>query len=131
MFSSPRIKGYSQDNVWAAANSSIQLDCHFTAPTRQGIASVVWKKDDFPLYNSVHYAIKNFSSPETNTVSSMLTIDIVADKDEGIYSCYCLLNKSMVTSRQPVLSGTRHIHLRIGEEEESMCLHIGAIVCLI
>jgi len=81
-----------------------------------GVTIIVWKKDKIPLDNPDKYIIKNYVTPETNTVSSTLTIDSVSNKDGGTYSCYAILNKTMVTSKLFARSAMRHIYLHIGEE---------------
>ena len=86
-----------------------------------GVTIVIWKKEKIPLNSSDNYTIKNYVSPESSTVSSTLTIDSVTNKDEGTYSCYAFLNKSLVTSRQSVLTDTSYFHLHIEKEEGSMC----------
>ena len=75
---------------------------------------MVWLKDNAPINNS-RYSIKNTAPPGIDVVTSTLTIDGVTNDDEGIFSCYCHLNESMVTSDEPVLSGISNIHLQIGK----------------
>ena len=116
VFDQPRLKSSSQDQIWARANTTKQLQCHFSAPTMPGVTIIVWKKDKIPLDNPDKYIIKNYVTPETNTVSSTLTIDSVSNKDGGTYSCYAILNKTMVTSKLFARSAMRHIYLHIGEE---------------
>ena len=84
---------------------------------------MVWLKDDEAINNS-RYSIKNTAPPGIGVVTSTLTIDGVTDGDKGIFSCYCRLNKSMVTSDGPVLSKISNIHLHIGEEGEGTFVRI-------
>jgi len=79
---------------------------------------MVWLKDNILINDLEHYRIKNSAPPGIGVVTSTLIIDSVGDDDEGIFSCYCQLNKSMVTSDKPVLSSVSSIHLHIGEGGE-------------
>jgi len=116
VFDQPRLKSLSEDQIWVTPNTTEQLQCLFSAPTMPGVTIIVWKKNNIPLNNPGEYTIHNYVSPETSTVSSTLTIDRVTSKDEGTYSCYCVLNKTLVISSQFIRSGMRNIHLHIGEE---------------
>jgi len=85
---------------------------------------MVWLKDNILIDDSEHYSIKNSAPPGIGVVTSTLKIDSVSDDDEGIFSCYCRLNETMVTSDKPVLSGVSNIYLHIGEGEEGMYVYM-------
>ena len=121
VFKRPRLKSPSQLHTWATVNSTKILQCQVYAPEMTGVTIMVWLKDNAPINNSC-YSIKNTAPLGIGVVTSTLTIDGVTNDDEGIFSCYCHLNKSMVTSDEPVSSEISNIHLHIGE---------GTFVCIL
>ena len=94
VFNTPKVIAGPNKHIKTKLNDSISLQCQFRAPFE--VTIVVWLKDNLPVKNTQHYNITS--------------------EDEGIYTCYCYYNRTVVTTSKYVVSNemSTTLHLRKG-----------------
>ena len=111
----------SDIEVCAAENDNVSLHCSFNASTMDGATIVVWLKD-----NSVIKGYDNETRPvqgKNDELISTLHIRNFTRKDQGVYTCYCYYNESLVTSHKLVTSDEATVYVKANcpAKEDSKC----------
>ena len=115
VFNTPKVIAGPNKHIKIKLNDSISLQCQFRAPFE--VTIVVWLKDNLPVKNTQHYNIITTTNPGVDDlIVSNLNINTITSEDEGIYTCYCYYNRTVVTTSKYVVSNEMStiIHLRKG-----------------
>ena len=95
-------------------NETVTFQCKIQAPTMDGVTIVVWLKNNWPIQDTEHYKINTTTNPGVeDLIISDLSINAFTGHDQGIYTCYCYYNRTMVTTSKPVLSNYAYYFLSI------------------
>ena len=85
--------------------SNISLLCWIKAPFKGSI--VEWQK------NGHNVTLKHIEVEQGNEILSNVTIVNVTQEDDGNYSCRCYYNRSIVTTRETIISNTDTVTVHV------------------
>ena len=85
-------------NITVKQNQIAHFRCDFAASTQEYLTIIEWVKDDFIIANtsSKYLVTIETEALQTNVIISELRILNVMKSDEGIYTCYCHYNKTIL-----------------------------------
>jgi len=123
VFDVPKVINSSSNYVLAKINQKATLQCQFRAPIE--VTVVVWLKDNLPVKNTQHYNIITATNPGVDDlIVSNLNINSITSKDEGIYSCYCYYNTTMVITSKRIISDRALFNVSVDKGKFCLLIYI-------